>query len=163
MPNSRPGTVTTRTFSQASPTVPYGSIFYIRGSVTNAAGTPCAPSPLETQIACPTGSISFTVPGNAAGTGSLLLNTMGYAEDQSLYANIRSVGSSAIQSQYSGDASYNSGNPATMNLVVTPAPTAMDTMEITDLGQQYNGSGEIYIADSGQTFHVETALSLIHI
>jgi len=151
--------LSSRTFSPASPTVPYGSIFYIRGSVTNAAGTPCAPSPLETQIACPTGSISFTVPGNAAGTGSLLLNTMGYAEDQTLYANIRSVGSSAIQTQYSGDASYNPGNPATMNLVVTPAPTGMDTFEIPDLSEQFTPSGSNYIADSGQTFHVETAVT----
>ena len=77
------------------------------------------------------------MPGNAAGTGSLLLNALGYAEDQSLYGNIRSVGSYAIQGQYSGDASYNPGNPATINLVVTPAPTAMYSLEITDLGQQY--------------------------
>lgn len=150
---------TTRTFSPASPTVPYGSIFYLRGDVTNAAGTPCAPSPIETQIPCPTGSISFTVPGNAAGTGSLLLNTMGYAEDQTLYANIRSAGSAAIQTQYSGDASYNPGNPTTMNLVVTPAPTGMDLLEIPDLSVQEGPGIFDYLADSGQTFHVETAVT----
>jgi hypothetical protein len=89
----------------------------------------------------------------------LLLNTMGYAEDQTLYANIRSVGSSAIQTEYSGDASYNPGNPVTMNLVMTPAPTAMDTFEIPDLSLQYTPSGSNYFADSGQTFHVETAVT----
>jgi len=150
---------TTQTFSPAGATVPYGSIFYLRGTVTNAAGTPCAPSPLETQIACPTGSISFTVPGNAAGTGSLLLNTMGYAEQQSLYANIKSAGDYAIKAQYSGDTSYNPGNPATMNLVVTPASTGMDTFEIPDLAEQFTPNGSNYVADSGQTFHVETAVT----
>jgi hypothetical protein len=151
--------LSTRTFSPANATVPYGSIFYIRGSVTNAAGTPCAPSPLETQIACPTGSISFTVPGNAAGTGSLLLNTMGYAEQQKLYGNIPAVGSYAIQTQYSGDASYNPGVLATMNLMVTPAPTGMDLLEIPDLAQQFGPGTFDYFADSGQTFHVETAVT----
>jgi hypothetical protein len=151
--------VTTRTFSQASATVPYGSIFYLRGAVTNAEGTPCEPSPLETQVQCPTGSLSITVPGNAAATGILALNTMGYTEDQTLYANIRSVGSSAIQSQYSGDASYNPGSLATMNLVVTPAPTSMDLLEIPDLAQQAGPGTFNYFADSGQTFHVETAVT----
>lgn len=151
---------TSRTFSPASPTVPYGSIFYLRGSVTNAAGTPCAPSPLETQVPCPTGTLSVTVPGNASVTGSLALNTEGYAEDEALYGSLRAAGTYAIQTQYSGDASYNPGSPATMNLVVTPAPTGMDTFEIPDAALEYNPNGpNYYSTDSGQSFIVETAVT----
>jgi hypothetical protein len=148
-----------RTFSPASPTVAYGSIFYLRGDVANAAGAPCLPSPFLTQVPCPTGSLSFTLPGEAAATGSLALNTLGYAEDEALYGTIQSAGSYAIQAQYSGDASYNAGSPATMNLVVTPAPTAMAFLEIPDLAQQFGPDAFDYVADSGQTFHVETAVT----
>ncbi|MGO8759115.1 MAG: protease pro-enzyme activation domain-containing protein [Terracidiphilus sp.] len=146
------------TFSPVT-TVPYGSIFYLRGDVTGAAGTSCAPGPLQTQIPCPTGSISLTQGGKAVDAGNYALNALGFTEDQSLYGKISSVGSYAIQGQYSGDASYNPGNPATINLVVTPAPTSMYSLEITDLGQQYNGSGMNYLADSGQSFIVETAVT----
>ena len=150
---------TTQTFSPSGPTVPYGSVFYIDGDVANAAGTPCAPNPLETEIPCPTGSLSFNVPKIATGTGVLALNTEGYTEAQTLYGNVPSVGSYTIQAQYSGDASYNPGSLATMNLAVTPAPTGMDLLEIPDLSQQFGPGSFDYFADSGQTFHVETAVT----
>ncbi|MGB8030941.1 MAG: protease pro-enzyme activation domain-containing protein [Terracidiphilus sp.] len=150
---------TTQTFSPASATVPYGSIFYIHGDVTNAAGTPCTPSQLETQIPCPTGNLNLTVPGIAFASGTLALNTQGYTEDQTLYGAIPAAGTYAIQTQYSGDVSYNPGNPATMNLVVTPAPTGMDLLEIPDLSEQFGPGIANYLADSGQTFHVETAVT----
>jgi hypothetical protein len=146
---------TTRTFSPAT-TVPYGSIFYLRGQVVGAAGTACAPSPQQTQLACPSGSISLTQGGKPLDAGSYALNTQGYAEDQTLFGEVAAVGSYAIQAQYSGDASYNAGNPATMNLVVTPAPTQMDLIETPDLFQNYTGYD---LADSGQVFTLETAVT----
>ncbi len=150
---------TTRTFSPAN-SVPYGSIFFLRGDVMNASGTPCAPSPQQTQIPCPSGKINFTMGGKPVDQGNYALNTLGYAEDQTLYGEISAVGSFAIQGQYSGDASYNPGNPAALNLVVTPAPTQMDLLRITDLGEQYNGSGDTnYLADSGQVFTLLTAVT----
>ena len=149
----------TQTFSPTSATVPYGSVFYLHGDVENATGAPCSPSPLVTQVPCPTGSLSFAVPGDAAATGSQALNTLGYAEDEAFYGSIPSAGSYAIQAQYSGDASYNAGSPATMNLVVTPAPTGMELLEIPDLAQQFGPGTFNYFADSGQTFHVETAVT----
>jgi hypothetical protein len=149
--------ITTQTFAPAS-SIPYGSIFFLDGQVTDAAGTPCAPSPQQTGIPCPTGSISLTQGGKPLDVGTYALNTLGFAEDQRLYGNIASVGSFAIQAQYSGDASYNPSNPATLSVVVTPAPTTMYPLEVLDLGQQYNGSGLNYLADSGQSFTLETAV-----
>jgi hypothetical protein len=150
---------TTRTFSPAN-SVPYGSIFFLRGAVTDAAGMSCTPSPQQTQIACPTGSINLTQGGKAVDAGSYALNTLGLAEDQTLYGEVSAVGSYVIEGQYSGDASYNPGNPATMNLVVTAAPTGMDLLEIPNAALEYNPSGPPYYPmDSGQTFTVETAVT----
>jgi hypothetical protein len=148
----------TRTFSPAN-SVPYGSIFFLRGDVTNAAGTPCTPGPQQTQIPCPTGSIGFTLSGKQVDQGNYALNTLGYTEDQTLYAELSAVGTYAVQGQYGGDASYKPGTPAALNLVVTPAPTQMDLLEIPDLSQQYNASGFNYLADSGQVFTLETAVT----
>lgn len=149
---------TTRTFSPAT-SVPYGSIFYLRAQVTGAAGTACAPSPQQTQLACPSGSISLTQGGKPLDAGSYALNTQGYTEDQAYFGEVSAVGSYAIQGQYSGDASYNPGGPATMTFAVTPAQTAMNTLEISDLGQQYSPSGINYLADSGQSFEIDTAVT----
>jgi hypothetical protein len=149
---------TTQTFSPASSIV-YGSIFYLRGQVTDASGTSCGTSPQQSQISCPTGSIGFTQGGKPLDAGTYPLNTLGYVEDQTFYGELTAVGSYAIQGQYSGDASFNPGNPATMNLLVTPAPTEMDLLESQDLAQQYSPNGLIYLADSDQTFTMETAVT----
>jgi hypothetical protein len=149
---------TTQTFAPTN-TVPYGSIFFLRGQVTDAAGTPCAPSPQQTQTPCPSGIISLTQGGKPLDAGTYALNTLGYAEDQTLFGKLSAVGSYAIQGQYSGDASYNPSNPATLNLVVTPAPTAMDLLEVTNLGEQYSPGGINYLADSGESFTIVTAVT----
>lgn len=148
-----------RTFSPTSPSVPYGSIFYLRGSVTNAAGAACAPSPLQSQVPCPTGRVSVSVPGNASLTASLALNTLGYAEDEAIYGNITSVGTYTIRAQYAGDSSYEPSTAGAMTLVVTPAPTGMATFLSPNLAQIYTQNGIEYAADSGQSFIVETAVT----
>lgn len=144
---------TTGSFSSVN-SVPYGSIFFLRGDVDGAAGTSCAPNPEQSQVACPTGNLSFTINGSSGGTYAL--NNLGYAENQTLATSLKTVGGFTSGAQYSGDNSY-SASTATLNATVTQGPTVLDTFEIKDLPQQYNGYGENYIAWSGQQFHVMAA------
>jgi hypothetical protein len=133
-------------------TIPYGSIFFLRSDVTNAAGTPCAPNPQETQVPCPTGSVSFSSNGKTLDAGSYALNAQGYVEDQTLSSEFAALGSYAFQASYGGDSSYNP-SATTLNATVTQAPTNPQ-MEIPELSPSYNGSTEVQIADSGELFHV---------
>jgi hypothetical protein len=132
-------------------TIPYGTIFFLRSDVTDAAGTPCAPNPQQTEVPCPTGSVSFTNNGKTLDAGSYALNTQGYVEDQTLSSEFTELGSYTLQAQYSGDTSYNS-SASTLTATTTQASTYPE-MEI-DLPSTYNGSAQIFIADSGELFHV---------
>jgi len=144
---------TTGIFSPAT-SVPYGSIFFLRSDVDGAAGTSCAPNPAQSQVPCPTGNVSLTINGLSAGTYAL--NSLGYAEDQAVALSLKTLGSFTSGAQYNGDNSY-SASTATLNATVTQGPTSLDTFEITDLPQQFNGLTENYIAWSGQLFHVMAA------
>jgi subtilase family serine protease len=139
------------TFYQTS-TIPYGTIFFLRSDVTNAAGTACAPNPQETQAACPAGSVSFTNNGKTLDAGTYGLNNLGYTEDQTLAPGFTALGSYAFQTQYSGDNSYSS-SATTLNATVTQAPTFTE-MDIENLPVSYNGTTQVWIADSGQSFTV---------
>jgi hypothetical protein len=143
---------TTYKFQQIGSTIAYGTIFFLRSDVTNAAGTPCAPNPQQTQVPCPTGSVSFTNNGKTLDAGSYALNTQGYTEDQTLASEFLALGSYALQAQYSGDNSYNS-NTTTLNATVTQGVTDTE-MEIPNLSQIYNGTTVVYVADSGQSFNI---------
>lgn len=142
----------TYTFHQIGSTLPYGTIFFLRGDVTNAAGTPCAPNPQQTQVPCPTGTVSFTNNGKTLDAGSYALNTQGYTEDQTLAPEFTALGSYALQADYSGDSSYNS-NTTTLNATVTQGVTQTE-MEIPNLPQTYNGTQVVWTADSGESFTV---------
>ncbi|MFZ0743555.1 MAG: protease pro-enzyme activation domain-containing protein [Terracidiphilus sp.] len=135
-------------------TTPYGSIFFLRSDVTRATGATCAPNPVQSQIACPTGLVSFNYNGKALDAGSYALNTQGYTEDQSLASEFTAVGSYALQAQYGGDNSYNPSSAA-LNAIVTQAPTNINYLEIQDLSVQCC-SGNNYQAYSGQLFHIIT-------
>ncbi len=137
----------------STPTVPYGSIFFLRADVTGGSGKSCAPNPKETEAACPTGTTNFTAGGKPVDAGTYTLNSMGYTEDQNIALNLTAVGSYSLQAQYSGDASYNASQ-ASLNAVVTQAPTFLDYIEIPDLSPSFNGTTATYIAWSGQAFHV---------
>jgi hypothetical protein len=143
---------TTYTFQQIGSTIPYGTIFFLRSDVTNAAGASCAPNPQQTQVSCPTGTVSFTNNGKTLDAGSYVLNTQGYTEDQTLASEFTALGSYALQAQYSGDSSYSS-NTTTLNATVTQGLTETE-MEIPNLEQIYNGTGLVWIADSGQSFNI---------
>lgn len=105
-------------------TIPYGDIFFLRGDVTGAAGTPCAPSPMQTGLGCPSGSVTFTNNGKALDAGSYALNSLGYTEDQTLSPEFTALGSYSLQASYGGDQSYNAST-AMLNASVTQAPTFM--------------------------------------
>jgi hypothetical protein len=139
---------TSRTFSQTN-TVPYGSIFLLRSDVANTSGTACAPNPAQSSVACPTGNITFTT--NSVSDGTSALNSQGYTENQTLFANFGTVGNFTLGAQYSGDSSFNPSS-ATLNATVAQAPTSM-YMELADL-PYYNGGGANYLAWSGQLFHI---------
>jgi len=147
---------TTYGFQQIGDTVPYGTIFFLRSDVTNAAGAACAPNPQLTQVQCPTGSVSFTSNGKTLDAGSYALNTEGYTEDQTLASDFTALGSYALQAQYSGDNSYNP-NTSTLNMTVTQGETDTE-IEIPNLSQTYNGTNLVWIADSGQTFTLDTVV-----
>jgi hypothetical protein len=132
-------------------TIPYGSIFFLRSDVSGTAGTACAPNPQETQVACPTGNVSFTNNGKILDAGSYVLNSAGYTEDQSLAGEFTSVGTYALQAQYGGDSSYNSSS-TTLNATVTQAPT-FPQLEIYNLPYNNQNLGG-FLADSGQVFEV---------
>lgn len=135
-------------------TMPYGGVAFLRGDVTGAAGISCAPNPKQTEAACPTGSMNFTSGGKAVDAGTYALNSLGYAEDQNIALDLTAVGSYSLQAQYGGDVSYNASQ-ASLNAAVTQAPTSLDYMAIPDLSPSFIGNTEIYIAWSGQAFHVD--------
>ena len=131
--------------------IPYGSIFFLRGDVTGAAGTSCAPNPTQAEIACPTGTLTLTDNGKTLDAGTYALNSLGYTEDQGLAAEFTALGSYALQANYSGDNSYNSST-ATVNATVVQAPT-FPQLEIYNLAFDNSGTGG-YEAWSGQAFQV---------
>jgi len=147
---------TTYAFQQIGSSIPYGTIFFLRSDVTNAVGAPCAPNPQQTQVQCPTGTVSFTNNGKALDAGSYALNTQGYTEDQTLASDFTALGSYALQAQYSGDNSYNP-NTTTLNATVTQGVTETE-IDISGLSSMYNGTTVVYVADSGQSFNINAVV-----
>jgi hypothetical protein len=147
---------TTYAFQPIGSTIPYGTIFFLRSDVANGAGTPCLPNQQQTQVQCPTGSVSFTNNGKTLDAGSYALNSQGYAEDQTLASEFTALGSYSLQAQYSGDNSYNAST-TTLNATVTPGVTDTE-IDIPDLSETYNGTGLVWIADSGQSFQVDAVV-----
>lgn len=142
----------TATFT-ATNTVPYGSIFFLRGDVRGAAGVACGANPQLSRVACPTGTIGFTMGGKPLDGGTFALNSQGYTEDQAVYLDTTSAGSYVFQGLYSGDASYNGSSAATLNAVVTKAPTAIAYLYVNNLAFDNSAPGT-YEAWSGQTFTI---------
>ncbi len=112
-----------RTFYSAN-TIPFGTIFFLRSDVTDAAGKSCLPNTQGTQSSCPSGSVNLTENGQPLDAGSYPLNSEGNVEDQTLTPEFATVGNYALQAQYSGDNSYNAST-GTLNATVTQAPTTM--------------------------------------
>ncbi|MGA9971656.1 MAG: Ig-like domain repeat protein [Candidatus Acidiferrales bacterium] len=114
----------TRTFYPTT-TIPFGTIFFLRSDVSDAAGTSCVPSAQVTKASCPSGSVNLMKNGQTLDSGTYPLNSEGYVEDQTLTPEFGTVGNYALQAQYSGDNSYNAST-GTLNATVTQAPTTMN-------------------------------------
>ena len=96
--------------------VVYGSSYLLRADVQNAQGKFCSPFD---EIACPSGSVSFTDNGQPLDQGTYELNSKGYTEDRAIQLP---GGPHTLGANYSGDASYH-GSSATTTIAITPAPT----------------------------------------
>ena len=146
-----------RTFYRTS-TIPYGTVFFLRSDVSNAAGKSCIPSPPQTQAACPSGTVSFTSNSKPLDAGSYTLNNLGYVEDQTLTPEFNTIGSYALAAQYAGDNSYNSSS-ATLNATVTQAPTTIDVFEVP--GTCCTGNVTMYAGESFQVIAAAFAESVL--
>ncbi|MBV9481270.1 MAG: Ig-like domain repeat protein [Acidobacteria bacterium] len=104
-------------------TVAYGSPYLLRVDIENAMFQTC-PSPPQLRSGCPSGTIQLTNNGNPLGkTGSLILNSLGYLEDQLIFSEF-GVGTQLVQASYAGDNSYTSSS-ANATFRVTQDPTAL--------------------------------------
>ena len=110
--------------------IPYGSVYILRGDVTNSSNATCF-SPTNSVLAygCPTGTLAFALDGTALGASPAPLNSEGYAENQSVQL---SAGPHSFSGAYSGDNSYvaSSGTDA---VTVTAAPTVTGTQTLFPL------------------------------
>jgi hypothetical protein len=143
--------MTTQTFAPAS-TIPYGQIFFLRSDVTNSNRASCGPNPQETETACPSGSVNLTLNGATLDAGTYSLNSLGYAEDQSLSPELTTLGANTFQAQYSGDNSFNPSS-SSLNVTVTQAPTTIPSVYIPDICCLPN-----ITVDSGQQFQVNATV-----
>ncbi|MBZ5547645.1 MAG: Ig-like domain repeat protein [Acidobacteriia bacterium] len=85
------------------------SAYLLRADVRNQAGDFCT-TPVLGEIACPTGTVTFTDNGSPLDGGTFQLNSFGYTEDQAIQLT---NGSHTLVATYSGDASYNSSASTT--------------------------------------------------
>ncbi len=138
-------------------TLPYGSLYFLRGDVTNASGTLCN-APLG-QLACPTGSAILTDNGAQLDAGTYSVNNQGFFEDYVIDLN---VGTHPIQAAYSGDNSFNASTTV-QNISITQAVTGMYASAPSPVivGQQTSLFAQVYTqsyshAPSGTiTFYVD--------
>jgi len=139
-------------------TVPYGSLLLVRANVNGAAGVACAPSQLQSGVACPTGSVSLTSGGKPLDAGGYTLNSLGYAEDQAVALDLAALGSYTINVQYAGDNSYNTSSGSVAATVVQ-APTFMYSVNPNQTNIEISGGNYIYYVFSGQPFGLGVAAS----
>jgi hypothetical protein len=128
----------------ANPT--YGSLYFLRGDVTNPAGTLCDAPP--GQLACPTGSVVLTDNGTLLDAGTYALNNQGYFDD---YVVQLGGGSNLIQLQYTGDTSF-APSTTTQTIIVNPATTYLYSVAAPyyiAVGQAFNMNLTVYTGSYG--------------
>ena len=135
---SMPGVVTQ---SGVSNSVVYGTgasdLYLLRADVLNSLGKLCNPSASGNPppfgppySACPTGTISFTDNGSALDASPYTLNSYGYTEDQAI--QLTGTGSPhTLVANYSGDNSYKASTSPNAVVTVTPAPTTIANVAIS--------------------------------
>ena len=138
-------------------TVPYGSLLLLRANIAGPPGTPCAPNPTQTGVACPTGSVALTANGKTLDAGTHTLNSLGYSEDQALSVDLNALGAFTLQAKYAGDSSYDAST-GSLTATVVQAPSFMDAVQGGGLNITINGDGTYtYYAFAGQQFAVYAA------
>jgi len=110
--------------------------YLLRADVYNSQNQQCTTS-IGGEIACPTGTISFTDNGSPLDGGTFKLNSLGYTEDQSIQLT---GGTHPLVANYSGDASYKASS-ASATITVSKATTAIanlaSTLTSVSEGQQF--------------------------
>jgi len=114
-------------------TAQYGSLAILRTNVTSQAGDACANN-APGDLACPTGSVTVTNNGAALDAGTYNLNSLGYAEDQTVQLP---GGTNNLSATYSGDSSF-LGNTGNSTITITQAPTS--TLLVTPSDQVLFGA-----------------------
>jgi len=108
--------------------LPFPGIFYaLRADVLNAGGNYCTTSILG-EVACPTGTVTFTDNGNALDASPYTLNSLGYTEDQAIQLT---VGSHTLVGKYTPaptDLSYNASTSPSTVVTVTKATSAINVL-----------------------------------
>jgi len=111
--------------------------YLLRADILNSAKAFCT-TPAFGEVACPTGSVTFTDNGSSLGTFNL--NSYGFTEDQNLQLT---TGSHILAGSYSGDASYQPSSISPFTVTVTQAPTAMTSVtapQSANVNQQFTVS-----------------------
>jgi Bacterial Ig-like domain (group 3) len=124
------GGVTPSGSKTAVKTVSYDSQYFVRADVGNSQGSLCSPLPLG-EIACPSGSLIFTVDGTQTNLNSFELNNEGYTETEVGALGGLTGGTHTLGGQYSGDDNYNA-SAGTVQVTVTRAAT--NTIPVTAQG-----------------------------
>jgi hypothetical protein len=130
-----------------------GASYLLRADVYNSQDTVCTTEVLG-EIACPTGTITFTDNGAALDGGTFKLNSFGYTEDQGIQltgSGGTPPGTHVLVASYSGDASYKAST-ATTTVTVTKAPTtigAITAPSTATTGQQFNISATVNTNSNG--------------
>jgi hypothetical protein len=115
----------------------YGSPYFLRINVLNSSGIACTGASALPSFSCPTGNLILTDNGSPTGAGSLLLNSLGYAEDLTVQFP---GGTNSVKGTYPGDSSFNSSSATTV-FNITPAPTTTNAPYV-----QYWGVGSSFFA-----------------
>jgi hypothetical protein len=132
-----PGLVTP---TGVSSTVVYGTggfasgSYLLRADVQNSQGKFCTSEVLG-EIACPTGTVTFTDNGRPLDGGAFKLNSLGYTEDQVIQLT---AGSHTLAGNYGGDASYKASTTSTV-VTVTKATTAISNVSSVSFAQPGTG------------------------
>ncbi len=112
-----------------STTATYGTgatdVYWIRADLQNSQSEFCT-SPSQGEIACPTGTVTFTNNGKPIDGGSFKLNSFGYTEDQSAQLP---GGTDTVVANYSGDTSYNASSKSVV-ITVNPAATTLPNVGV---------------------------------
>jgi hypothetical protein len=140
----------------------FGALSILRINVTSQAGDVCAQNAPGSN-GCPTGTITLTDNGTAldgtpVGSGHFALNSLGYAEDQTIFLL---GGQHSLAASYSGDNSFTAGTPNTSppdSVSITTAPTTIALTESNPIVQ--TGSGVVFTATINTKIFLPSSVSL---